>query len=122
MNKLYNKKTIKFDYKKACNSIERNIKLHGSCLVFSPLFFEKHKGFFEGTFLFQEENVLSDMCRRKGDKMIYSPEIRVVHLGSRSYKKEYKNGNKRFKNYVKNCLLSLKNYSDWLNKQSKSAG
>ena len=113
-NKILNKKTLKLDYQKECNSKDYNIKLHGSCLVFSPVFFENFEGFFEGTFLFQEENILSDMCRRKGLLMVYSPKVRVVHLGSRSYKRKFKNGNKRFKNYVENCLSSLKNYSAYL--------
>lgn len=114
LSKILIKKRLKFDYRKEYNSKIHNIKLHGSCLIFSPLFFERLNGFFEGTFLFEEENILSDMCRRKGLLMVYSPNVSVVHLGSRSYKKKYKNGNMRFKNYVKNCIISLNNYSIYL--------
>lgn len=54
--------------------------LHGSCLVFSPLFVQKNKyPFNPGTFLYMEEIFLALLCRNNNYKMVYDPDIQIYH-------------------------------------------
>lgn len=110
VHKLTQKKAKIFSADEAVDSFEERIKVHGSCFVLSPRYFEKFEGLYDGTFLFQEENILADMCMRNNLKIVYSPDLQVIHLGSKSYKVKYSNTKRRFANYIDNCLLSLKSY------------
>lgn len=114
VHKLTQKKAKIFSADEPVDSFEERIKVHGSCFVLSPRYFEKFEGLYDGTFLFQEENILADMCMRNNLKIVYSPDLQVIHLGSKSYKVKYANIRKRFKNYVYCCLVSLKNYMTFI--------
>lgn len=115
INRFVLSKSKKLDWRKSISNDSVPIKVHGACFALGPRFFDVYDGLYEGTFLFQEENILSDMCRRKGLRMVYEPKAKVIHLGSRSYKKRFTNKNERFMNYIENCLASLKSYSEWIN-------
>ena len=58
-----------------------NVVLHGSCLVFSPLFLLRRDDCFNpATFLYMEEDILHFECKRDGLKMVYDSSFRVEHL------------------------------------------
>lgn len=61
------------------NNIE-DCMLQGSCLIFSKEFIQKRQyAFYPDTFLYYEEHILCLQCRHEKLKMLYSPEIKVVH-------------------------------------------
>lgn len=53
--------------------------LHGSCLVFSPLFFLKFDGFYPETFLFGEEEILFLQSKVFDLKTVYYPNAVIYH-------------------------------------------
>lgn len=58
----------------------QNIILHGSCLTFTPKFFEKLSGFNEKTFLFAEEELLYLALKQNNLISVYNPKIKIKHL------------------------------------------
>jgi GT2 family glycosyltransferase len=64
-----------------------DIVLHGSCLVFSKLFFEKYDGFDPRTFMYKEEQLLFWMLKKANLVSVYNPEINVLHKAEASTKK-----------------------------------
>ncbi|MDE5640465.1 MAG: glycosyltransferase family 2 protein [Bifidobacterium castoris] len=56
------------------------VKLHGSCLIFTPAFLKAFTEPFDpGTFLYMEEDILVLRCRRQGLTLYYDPRIVVHH-------------------------------------------
>jgi GT2 family glycosyltransferase len=54
-------------------------KLHGSFVIFTPLFFKFFDGFDPNTFLFGEETILAEMLRQKNLLAFFQPALNVVH-------------------------------------------
>ena len=74
----------KLTYKRKHISDEKEIVdqvLQGSCIVFSPLFFEYLKGFNELTFLYYEEEFLFADLRIHNLHSLYVPRLEVLHKG-----------------------------------------
>ena len=60
--------------------VEGTYKLHGSCLIFTPVFVQRFDEPFDpGTFLYLEEDILYMRCKRAGLAMRYDPQIVVRH-------------------------------------------
>lgn len=57
-----------------------DVLIHGCCIIFTPVFFEKLKGFDDRTFLFCEEELL--YIEIKKNKMVtrYAPNIWIRHM------------------------------------------
>lgn len=54
--------------------------LHGSCLIFSPVFTIQMKNAFDNeTFLYKEEYILAKRCEEKKFKMLYDANIEIYH-------------------------------------------
>lgn len=60
-------------------SDQRDVKLHGCFLVFSPTFFKKMDGFNSETFLYMEEDILLLEVLQKGNHTLYTPDICIFH-------------------------------------------
>ena len=118
VHKILSKTREKFSYNQQMTNEKISIKVHGSCFVLSPIFFERYDGLFNGTFLFQEENILGHMCKKAGLKLLFSPDLSVIHLGSRSYKVRHNNEKERFCNYIDNCYKSLLSYEEYLKNEN----
>lgn len=56
-----------------------NVQLHGSFLVFSRRFFEQYEGFYDGTFLNMEEDILFWQLQKKNLTTVYLPYIHIFH-------------------------------------------
>lgn len=57
-----------------------NVVLHGSCLIFTPAYIEKEdEAFYPETFMWMEEEILTYLCQKKNYKIVYSPQIKVLH-------------------------------------------
>lgn len=66
----------------ATNEIYEDCVLMGACIIFCPLFVQKEKyGFNPNTFMYGEEDLLSQYCYKKKYKVIFCPQIKIIHLG-----------------------------------------
>lgn len=57
-----------------------DVILHGCCLIFTPVFFEKLDGFYKDTFLYMEEELLFASLMATGLHSLYCPELKIKHL------------------------------------------
>ena len=57
----------------------KDVLLHGCCLVFSRDFFRQMEGFYDGTFLYAEEEILYYLAKKKGMTLLYAPEVGCMH-------------------------------------------
>ncbi len=62
-----------------------NCELHGCFLVFSNLY--TLDGLCDETFLYGEEDLLAKECRDNGLKLLYYPELKIIHNESKATKK-----------------------------------
>jgi GT2 family glycosyltransferase len=53
--------------------------LHGAAILFTEHFFEHYKGFYPGTFLFMEEDILALLCQRTEMRQLYVPSLSMNH-------------------------------------------
>lgn len=53
--------------------------LHGCALLFTPDFFNKYRGFYKRTFLYNEEIILYYMCMGKNLRQVYVPDVCIFH-------------------------------------------
>ena len=90
--------------------------LHGSCLVFSPLFINQFDGFYKGTFLYVEEDILCYILHKLNCKYMYSSQVQVIHCHATTFKRKIYDENKRKKvmvgyrihSYIKFLKITLK--------------
>ena len=92
------------DWKNSQNDF--NGVLHGSCLVFSPLFIDDFDGLYSGTFLYAEEDILCYILHKLHDKYTYSNEVQVLHCHSTSFKRTYQDDSERKKVMVRHRIRS----------------
>lgn len=57
-----------------------DVILHGCCLIFTPDFFSKLKGFNPDTFMYREEELLYAQIKLNHMHTLYCPELKIVHL------------------------------------------
>lgn len=93
----------------------KNIMLHGSVVIFSPRFIKNEKfAFRPGTFLYLEENLLSDYCKKKDYKMVYLPNLHVFHKEDSSTNAVVSKSRKKREFIFKNLINSFKIYKNQL--------
>lgn len=80
--------------------------LHGSCLIFSPLFINEFDGLYNGTFLYVEEDILCYILNRLNYKYIYSSEVQVLHCHATSFKRTIQDESERKMVTVKHRIRS----------------
>lgn len=83
----------------------RGVVLHGSCVIFSARYLEKHpEPFYPKTFMYYEMEILEWLCRRDGSVVLYDPSVSVLHYQYIASKIEYRSIVRRSK-FVMDCLL-----------------
>jgi GT2 family glycosyltransferase len=87
---------------------KENVKLQGSCLIFSPLYVNKYRGLFDKTFMYVEEDILYYIAQKENLKMVYSPEVRILHKEKSSTKSMNKTSKEMKLFYYRNMCASLK--------------
>lgn len=92
---------------KSYNEEQKNVVLQGCCLIFTPVFFTKLKGFNPKTFMYVEENILFVSIRKAGMHTLYCPKLNIIHLESLSTTSVKKNSIKRRKFLCENEIRSL---------------
>lgn len=98
------------DYKNSNRSYDeeqKDVVLQGCCLIFTPVFFSKLKGFNPRTFMYVEENILFVAIKKAGMQTLYYPELNIKHLESLSTASVNKNAVKRRKFLCENEIKSL---------------
>ena len=94
--------------KKEYITLQQNVELHGSFLVFSQRYFEHFEGFYEGTFLYNEERILYLLAERAGLLMVYQPSIKVFHKEDAATDMLVETSRKKSIFLLQNSLESLK--------------
>ncbi|SCI45024.1 glycosyltransferase [Romboutsia sp. 1001713B170207_170306_H8] len=56
-----------------------NIRLHGACLIFSPIYINQFEGLDDGTFLYMEEDLLQIYMDYYDLKMLYTSDLKILH-------------------------------------------
>lgn len=93
-----------------------NIKLHGSALVFSPLYVKNYEGFNPNTFMYSEEAILYYIAKRDKLKTIYFPAVKIFHKEDSStnsiFKKDLSKRRFYYRNFIKSGKVLLRMMSD----------
>lgn len=90
-----------------------NPVLHGACYIFSKDFINaRNYAFYPKTFLYYEENILHYQCMKAELKLLYSPEIQVLHLEDVSTDMVFKKNYQKEKFKLKNMIASLRIFLD----------
>jgi len=87
---------------------ETNVQLHGSCLVFSPLYVSKYEGLYPKYAFFMEEDILMFLARKEGLKTLYYPFLSVLHKEDCATDAVYGKGIKKRRFQYANMLSSAK--------------
>lgn len=67
------------------NKENKNVGLHGSCLIFSKNYMKKYINiFYNKTFMYVEEDILYNRVLRDKLKSVYSPNLKIYHKEDRS--------------------------------------
>ena len=87
--------------------------LHGSVLYFTENFLNEYDGFYPGTFLYVEEDILNLLCQRTGMRQMYVSSIVVKHKEDGSSDMAWENRDKRkmkshYQRQSLRCLDSLR--------------
>ncbi|NLL92681.1 MAG: glycosyltransferase family 2 protein [Clostridiales bacterium] len=93
------------------HEIVNNAMLHGSFVVFSPLFIKNEDYCFRpGTFLYVEEAILYKYCVGKNYKMMFTPYVKVFHKEDSSTNSLFSATKQKREFVFKNMIKSLKVY------------
>ena len=88
-----------------------NVKLHGSCLVFSRDYIKRYDGLYPKTFLYSEESVLNYIVKRDRLKTIYFPDAKILHkediATNYQIKKSYLKRRFYYKNFIKSGKILI---------------
>lgn len=99
---------------------QENVCIHGSFMIFSKKFIEIFpSGLFNKTFMYGEEDILLYLCQKNNLKIIYDPNIQIIHYEEKSTVSNFKSrySAMRFKNkhmylsmiQLRNLLMNRKN-------------
>lgn len=118
VGKLFNMKEKSNVQTDLWKKYREDIVLQGSCFVFSRNFISLMKEcFYSETFLYMEEYILYYLCNKKGLKMVYDPNLKVVHLQNVSTRLGFNSEYKRFKMFMINMANSSKVFLDLMKEE-----
>lgn len=112
-NKVSDK--AKVDAEDSQIEMQENCQLHGSCLIYSPLYIKNEiYAFYPGTFLYCEEPILYQHCVKKKYKTLLYPDIKIFHKedSSTSFTTNTTKGKREF--VFKHLIKSRKEYVKYL--------
>jgi GT2 family glycosyltransferase len=101
---------------------QEGVILHGACLIFDPKYVERFNGIYDNTFMYMEEDILSYIAEKEELKVIYAPDIQILHKEDSStdavYNKEDKKRLFVYKHSRKSLqeLLKVKYNGDYYKK------
>jgi GT2 family glycosyltransferase len=87
---------------------QRDLILHGCCLIFSRMYMERYEDAFDpATFMFREEEILYLRCKKAGLPMHYDPSLNVLHMEDVATDFVYKTEKKKEIFHLENQINSL---------------
>ena len=95
-----------------------NVELHGSFLVFSPIYIDRFDGLDDRTFLYCEEEFLFARCHFNKLKTRFNPYIEIIHNETENSNSSILKMRKKRLFRVRNCLKSLFVYRKALKNRS----
>ena len=116
---IYELNFLRKKYRNEKHSEFTDVILHGCCLIFTPVFFDKLDGFDNRTFLYAEEQLLYVSLMKNELHNKYCPYIRIRHLEDMSTKSISKSSKERIAFINKNTVLSLRILIDELEKNKE---
>ncbi|HEW7138664.1 TPA: glycosyltransferase family 2 protein [Streptococcus pneumoniae] len=94
---------------------QENVILHGSFVIFSPLYVsEEECAFRPDTFMYMEEPILYEYCMLKNYKTVFDPSIVIYHKEDLSTNSLYNAAYAKREFVFKNMIRSLKIYRSLL--------
>ncbi|HGI6176233.1 TPA: glycosyltransferase family 2 protein [Streptococcus pneumoniae] len=94
---------------------QENVILHGSFVIFSPLYVsEEECAFRPNTFMYMEEPILYEYCMLKNYKTVFDPSIVIYHKEDSSTNSLYNAAYAKREFVFKNMIRSLKIYRSLL--------
>lgn len=108
-------KKIKGKNKKNIREV-KDIQLHGSCIIFSENYINKHEGLYDKTFMYMEECILKYIADRDNLTMKYLDNIIIYHKEDSSTNAFLKNNLRKRRFYYKNSLESCNLLLELMNK------
>lgn len=88
--------------------IKENIIPHGACIIYSNNWVKNENiAFVPITFLYGEEEILYEYITYRNYKIVFDPNLNVLHLGKATLKKEFKDGRRVLSFFLKNQNRSL---------------
>jgi GT2 family glycosyltransferase len=106
--KVSKKKQDKF----LISKVLKNIKLHGSCLIFSPDYVNSYNGLYDKTFMYLEEDILFYLSNINNLVTVFYPKVKIYHKEDSSTNYLLNNGVKKrrfvYKNSFKSGLVFMK--------------
>ncbi|MED1863948.1 glycosyltransferase [Fictibacillus nanhaiensis] len=111
IKELIKKNRIKKDESETCRELVQieDCPLHGACLIFSENFIKNHEfPFYPDTFLYAEEDILYYLGKKRYEKFVFSPKIKVLHYEDAATDLSFSNQGKKRRFIIKNSNRSLK--------------
>lgn len=112
---LFLLKLIKYkkNRKTFINKRKEDVILHGSCIIFTPKYFEGELvGIPEKTRFYCEEQIIYLYAKKNNFKIVYNPEIKILHKKSSATLKTYKDNKKindfKYKNKIDSTCNLIK--------------
>lgn len=81
--------------------------LHGSALFFTENYLEKIKGFYPGTFLYNEERILHIMLKKMNLEAVYIPDLHLYHKEDQSSALSFGNNSDRMKAFSQKSTFEV---------------
>lgn len=92
-----------------------NVKLHGSCWIFSPIYIKELDGIYNETYLFLEEDILYYIAQKMNFKLLYSKRLKILHKEDGATDYILKSNKQKRKFVYKNHYLSYKAFKKIIN-------
>lgn len=101
------------------NNVEKDIILHGCCLIFSPLYINEFDGIDKRTFLYNEEELLFIRVKKMGWLSLHNPELEIYHMEDGATNAIVWNSRKKnmfkHKNLIKSKKILYKELKEYYN-------
>ncbi|MED1471925.1 glycosyltransferase family 2 protein [Bacillus salipaludis] len=103
LNKIKREKIFNTSHKREMIDVQ----LHGSCLIFSPIYIQKFDGLYDKTFMYFEEDILFYLCKKNNLETLYSPEVIIFHKEDSATNEYLKNNLLKNRFIYKHSLRSI---------------
>jgi len=87
---------------------QKDVQLHGACLIFDPYYIKKYNGLYSETFMYAEEDILYYIAKKEKLKILYSPKIKIYHKEASSSDKLFINNDSKRQFIYINSRKSMK--------------